>query len=86
MTRAELIELVRPLKWRKNYYGRSSSAIRCEQGNCPIIAAYYLKFPDGANFGNFDWAEAAMALNIDLGVARQIALDADYDNIPELVS
>lgn len=75
MTRQELIELIKHKKW-----SRKSGVLRCEKGDCPIIAAFNIKFPDLDSFyDNVSWSYAAEVLGLSFDDARNIVREADTD-------
>ncbi len=78
MTRQELMELVKPLRWQRNFMGR----LRCKNGHCPIIAAAQMK---GFHFNlNWQYKLAGQALNLSVDDVASIASDADSGFVPEL--
>lgn len=85
MTREELIALVKPLKWsRTSFHSFSLNKLRCKNGDCPITAAYRLKF--GIGIPVWSWKKAADQLGMPRNVAAQIVSEADFETVPELES
>jgi hypothetical protein len=84
MTRAELVALIKGRKWRKVPAYRSSADpdrfLRCAAGDCPIIAAHRIMFPDSV-YGNASWPYAARDLALPVEEARRIVAEAD-GNLP----
>ena len=74
MTRHELVEIVQGLRWRRPLGG----ALRCPQGDCPILAAYRIQFPLYTPLRNRDWRMAAKALGLDWETARSLQIEADW--------
>lgn len=83
MTREELMALVKSLKWtRGDPRVKFLSQLRCTNGDCPLAAAYRIKF--GIAIPNWAWRKAADELGIDRNEAEIIVREADYSIIPEL--
>ena len=85
MTRSELVALIRGLSWHRvdptanPVESTRLALLRCENGDCPILAAYHLRFPTrGVSLMNSEWAVAAKELGLPLDVAKQIVHEADF--------
>jgi hypothetical protein len=76
MTVAQLIKRISGLKWQLR---EGSGLIRCEQGWCPIVAAYNHRKGVRAFLPttNGDWYGASRALRIPVKVAQAIVRAAD---------
>lgn len=85
MTREELMALVKLLKWERRILpGLAKGQLRCEKGDCPLAAAYRIKF--GVGIPNWAWRKAADELGLDRLEAEIIVREADYSKVPELES
>lgn len=85
MTREELMTLIKPLKWSRNAPpGLNRGQLRCEKGDCPLAAAYRIKF--GVGIANWAWRKAADELGLDRNEAENIVREADFSKVPELES
>lgn len=84
MTRQELMESIKHLKWTRIHDNYHHPTLRCEKGDCPIIAAAKLK--GITNVDNWQWEEAAKKLDLAYYVALEIVREADKGIIPELES
>jgi hypothetical protein len=84
MTRQELMKSIKHLPWERDLSG----ALRCANGDCPILAAYHLKFGynDGKDYENDDYGDAGYDLGLHVDDIDEIVSEADdFDGlIPEL--
>jgi hypothetical protein len=83
MTRQELMNSIKHLPWKRNWFG----ALRCSSGDCPIMAAYRIQFPQLARPGSnsqFYSAGQTLGLSDDEINAIVSAADSSIQRIPEL--
>lgn len=71
MTIKELVTMVQHLDWRRSNDGK----IRCANGDCPVLAAYRIMFPEGELVGRNDRVYTASDI-----------LGLSYDEVSKIVN
>lgn len=80
MTRAELMESIKHLKWE-----RKQKRLRCEKGDCPIIAAAKIRGLITEGYSpNWSFVKYGRLLGLSDLETDSIASDADWGIVPEL--